>query len=115
MSGRFQLSERQREILLWACRGKTYKEISAITGISYGSVKTYLDQSRYKLNVINLAQACAVAVAEGALSPAEILAGRGDLPDLPPKSGPHSAPLAGCQPLGDAVIAAKGKKPPLAF
>ena len=43
-----QLSPRQREILLWSCRGKTYVEIGLITGLSKGSIKTYLDQARYK-------------------------------------------------------------------
>jgi DNA-binding CsgD family transcriptional regulator len=82
-----RLSGREREMLLWACRGKTYAEISEIVSLSNGSVKTYLDHARYKLNVVNLAQACAVAVANGTLSPEEILRGRGNLPDLPdPKS-----------------------------
>jgi DNA-binding CsgD family transcriptional regulator len=89
---RHRLSGREREMLLWACRGKTYDEIAAITKISRGSVKTYLDTSRHKLNVVNLAQACAVAVADGTLSSEEILRGRGNLPDLPdPKSAERPA------------------------
>jgi LuxR family transcriptional regulator, quorum-sensing system regulator BjaR1 len=78
-----RLSGREREMLLWACRGKTYAEIAEIVGLSNGSVKTYLDHARYKLNVVNLPQACAVAVALGTLSPEEILRDRGNLPDLP--------------------------------
>ena len=68
-----ELSPRQREILLWACRGKTYAEIALITGLSNASIKTYLDTARHKLNVVNLIQACAVAVAEGVFSRDDIL------------------------------------------
>lgn len=46
-----------------------------IVGLSFGSVKTYLDHARYKLNAVNLPQACAIAVAEGVLLPDEILHG----------------------------------------
>jgi DNA-binding CsgD family transcriptional regulator len=70
-----KLSAREREILLWACRGKTYREIAAIHGLAFGSVKTYLDSARHKLNVANLPQACAVAAAEGILTREEIMAG----------------------------------------
>jgi DNA-binding CsgD family transcriptional regulator len=72
---RNQLSPRQRELLLWACRGKTYTEIAQISGLSYGSVKTYLDAARYKLNTVNLPQACAVAAADGVYTRDEILTG----------------------------------------
>jgi len=71
---RHPLSAREREILLWSCRGKTYAEIALITGLSNASIKTYLDQARYKLNVVNLIQACAVAVAEGIFSRNDIMA-----------------------------------------
>ena len=60
---------------MWACRGKTYQEIAAIHGLSFGSVKSYLDAARHKLNVANLPQACAVAVAEDILTREEIMAG----------------------------------------
>lgn len=59
--------------MLWACRGKTYAEISEIVGLSTGSVKTYLDAARHKLNVVNLPQACAVAVADGIFTRDEIM------------------------------------------
>ena len=45
-----RLSPRERECLLWAARGKTYIETSMIVGLAYGTVKTNLDQARYKLN-----------------------------------------------------------------
>jgi DNA-binding CsgD family transcriptional regulator len=70
------LSKREREILLWSCRGKTYAEIALITGLSKASVKTYLDTARHKLNVVNLIQACAVAVAEGIFTRDDIMAER---------------------------------------
>ena len=90
---RHQLSPRQREILLWSCRGKTYVEIGLITGLSKGSIKTYLDQARYKLNVVNLPQACAVAVAEG------IFRARGHDPPFPrPNQYARTAPKPAVRP-----------------
>ena len=71
---RHPLSAREREILLWSCRGKTYAEIALITGLSHASIKTYLDTARHKLNVVNLIQACAVAVAEGVFTRDDIMA-----------------------------------------
>jgi DNA-binding CsgD family transcriptional regulator len=67
------LSAREREVLLWACRGKTYAEIALIVGLAWGTVKTYLDTARLKLKAANLPQACAVAVAEGILTREEIM------------------------------------------
>ena len=78
---RHPLSPREREILLWSCRGKTYAEIAAITGLSYASVKTYLDHARHKLNAVNLPHACAFAVAAGVLARDEILNGHFKLED----------------------------------
>lgn len=66
------LSDRERECLLWIARGKTYFETSVITGIANGTVKTYLDHARYKLNSTSLAQATAVAVAHGILTPEDL-------------------------------------------
>jgi len=67
------LSPREREILLWSCRGKTYAEIALIVGLATGTVKTYLDNARLKLNVANLPQACAVAVADGVFTREDIM------------------------------------------
>jgi DNA-binding CsgD family transcriptional regulator len=66
------LSQRQRECLLWVARGKTYAETALITGIAYGTVKTNLDQARWKLNCATLAQATARAVAHGVFSPDDL-------------------------------------------
>jgi hypothetical protein len=57
---------------LWACRGKTYADIALITGLSPGSIKSYLDTARHKLCAVNLPQACAIA-AEGIFTSEEIL------------------------------------------
>ena len=68
-----QLSARQREVLLWACRGKTYAEIAAIVGLSWGTAKSHLDHARLKLNAANMPQACAIALAEGVFSREDIM------------------------------------------
>ena len=57
-----QLSSRELECLKWAANGKTYRETAAILHLSYGSIKTYLDTSRYKLNAMNVTHAVAIAV-----------------------------------------------------
>jgi DNA-binding CsgD family transcriptional regulator len=57
------LSPREREVLLWCARGKTYTEIALILEISFGSVKSHLDHCRYKLGASTLASATALAVA----------------------------------------------------
>lgn len=66
------LSPRERECLLWAARGKTYTEIGMILSISFATVKTNLDASRYKLHCATLPQATALAVARGILTPDDL-------------------------------------------
>jgi DNA-binding CsgD family transcriptional regulator len=66
------LSARERECLLWIARGKTYEDTAKITGLSFGTVKTYLDIARAKLNCANLAQATALAVAKGIFTPDDL-------------------------------------------
>lgn len=83
-----QLSAREREILLWACRGKTFADITSIVGLSSHSVKTYLDHSRFKLNAVNITHAAAVAVATGIFTPEEIL----NRPEAAPSPGPANTP-----------------------
>jgi LuxR family transcriptional regulator, activator of conjugal transfer of Ti plasmids len=63
-----ELSQRERECLLWAARGKTYMEIGLILGLRFGSVKTHLDHCRYKLSSATLAQATATAVVRGLIT-----------------------------------------------
>lgn len=61
------LSQREEQCLIWAARGKTFEEISDILGISYASVKRYLDTARHKLNCVNLTHTVAVAIASGVI------------------------------------------------
>jgi DNA-binding CsgD family transcriptional regulator len=67
------LSPREREILLWSCRGKTFADTAAILGLSTASIRTHLDHARYKLNAVNITHAAAVAVAVGIFTPEEVL------------------------------------------
>jgi DNA-binding CsgD family transcriptional regulator len=67
-----KLSKREEQCLIWAARGKTYQDIAGILNLSFGSVKSYLDTARHKLNCVNLTHAAAVAVATGVI-PAKAL------------------------------------------
>jgi len=69
-----KLSKREEQCLIWAARGKTYQDISDILSISFGSVKSYLDTARHKLNCANLTHAVGVAIATGVI-PAKALQG----------------------------------------
>ena len=74
-SRRHKLSDRERECLIWISRGKTYVETAAILELSFGTIKTYLDSARYKLNAVNVPQACVLAVVHGLITHEEVLAG----------------------------------------
>ena len=89
---RHQLSPRQREILLWSCR-QDLRRNRADNRLSKGSIKTY-HQARYKLNVVNLPQACAVAVAEGIFAREDIIPPSPDRTSTPepPQSQPSDPP-----------------------
>jgi LuxR family transcriptional regulator, quorum-sensing system regulator CinR len=69
------LSPRERECLMWSARGKTYAEIALILGVSFATVKVYLDAARYKLNCATLQQATAAAVALGILTTEDLVSG----------------------------------------
>ncbi|SFN49614.1 DNA-binding transcriptional regulator, CsgD family [Cohaesibacter marisflavi] len=56
------LSPRELEILHWSAKGKDYKEIALIVGISEHTVRTYMRSARYKLNCSNMSQAVAKAI-----------------------------------------------------
>ena len=60
-----ELSRREEECLIWAARGKTYREIADILGLGTCSVRTHLDTARHKLHCINLTHAVGVALATG--------------------------------------------------
>jgi len=57
-----KLSRREKEILLWICKGKTNYEIAAILGISYKTAKNHVQSILIKLRVNNRAQAAAKAI-----------------------------------------------------
>jgi len=67
-----KLSERELQCLIWSARGKTYKEIADILGVTYSTVKFYLDTARQKLNCNNVTHAVAIAIASG-IMPAQAL------------------------------------------
>lgn len=51
------LTDREREVLLWAGLGKTYSEIGDILGIADATVNKHLSNAREKLNVATTIQA----------------------------------------------------------
>ena len=59
------LSSRQKEVLNWIKEGKSTWDISVILGISERTVKFHADTIMQKLNVVNRAQAVAVAFEQG--------------------------------------------------
>lgn len=66
-SGKRQLSERERECLLWTAEGKTSFEIGKIIGISEHTVNYYLNTAASKLEASNRVQAVAIAIKSGLL------------------------------------------------
>lgn len=62
------LRPREKEVLLWAARGKTAWETGKILGISQTTVQEYLQGSMYKLQVVNKTQAIAQCLAQGCLT-----------------------------------------------
>ena len=64
----FPLTGREFEVLMWAARGKTYRDIALILDLRFGSVKTYLDNARLKLRATNVTHAVALAFAAGLIS-----------------------------------------------
>lgn len=60
--GSVQLSKRERDVLLWAARGKTAWETSEILHISEHTVKQYLKSSMDKLGVSSKPQAVVRAI-----------------------------------------------------
>lgn len=63
------LSPREREVLLWASRGKNKGEISQILGISHSAVKRYCESLFSKLGVHKLPFALARAIHLGLVEP----------------------------------------------
>lgn len=68
-NGAPDLSERERECLLWASRGKTAWEIAAILSISERTARAHIGAALRKLDVRTRTQAVARAIATGLISP----------------------------------------------
>ncbi|WP_200768874.1 helix-turn-helix transcriptional regulator [Vibrio nigripulchritudo] len=51
------ITEREKEVLHWACMGKTYSEISIILGIKHVTVKYHVSNLCKKINASNFKQA----------------------------------------------------------
>lgn len=66
---REELTDRERECLLWAAEGKTSWETAHILGISERTVNFHLQNVAAKLNVTSRQQAIARAVAQGLIAP----------------------------------------------
>lgn len=64
------LTEREKECLLWAAEGKTSWETAQILRISERTVIFHLQNAAKKLNVVNRQHAIARAVANGLITPA---------------------------------------------
>jgi len=67
--GKYHLTERERECLLWVAEGKTTWEISQILNISERTVIFHLQNITSKLNVNNRQQAVARAASFGLITP----------------------------------------------
>jgi DNA-binding NarL/FixJ family response regulator len=59
------LSNREREVLTWASRGKTSAEMAIILGLSERTVNFHCDQAMRRLDAVNRTQAVATAIAHG--------------------------------------------------
>ncbi|HEX2569475.1 MAG TPA: LuxR family transcriptional regulator [Polyangia bacterium] len=63
------LSDRERECLLWACRGKTRGETADILGVSERTVEFHFEKAMRKLGVHNKTHAIATAIHLGLICP----------------------------------------------
>jgi DNA-binding CsgD family transcriptional regulator len=63
------LTDRERECLVWACRGKTRNETADILNISDRTVEFHFQNAMKKLGVHNKYHAIAVAIHMGIISP----------------------------------------------
>jgi LuxR family transcriptional activator of bioluminescence operon len=64
-----QLTNREKECLLWAAEGKSSWEIARILNISENTVIFHFKNASKKLNVTNRQQAIARAIAHGLITP----------------------------------------------
>lgn len=63
------LTDRERDCLLWACRGKTNVETGMILNISERTVKFHMENAMQKLGVHNKFHAIAMAIHLGIIAP----------------------------------------------
>lgn len=68
LKSEYYLTNREREVLTWAGRGKTSGEIATILGLSERTVNFHCDQAIKRLDVTNRTQAVAKAVAQGLIN-----------------------------------------------
>jgi len=68
-----QLTDRQRECVYWAARGKSDGEIAGILGISHETVILHLKQARARYGVYKRTQLAVHALFDGTLSFADLL------------------------------------------
>jgi len=66
---RAQLTDRERECLLWAAEGKTAWETAKILGVAERTVIFHLQNAGHKLNVVSRQHAVARAVSLGLITP----------------------------------------------
>jgi len=62
------LTQRERECLAWAARGKSMEATGMILGVTPRAVKFHLDNARANLGAESLPQAVAIALRVGAIS-----------------------------------------------
>ncbi|MBI1396363.1 MAG: response regulator [Betaproteobacteria bacterium] len=62
LAGRFQLTDREAEVLIWIARGKSSRDVGEILGLSPRTVDKHLERIFVKLGVENRAAATALAI-----------------------------------------------------
>lgn len=63
-----RLSPRQRQVLLWAARGKSSWETGRILGLTEATVKSYVGHACKKLHAQNRTHAVAICISVGVFS-----------------------------------------------
>ncbi len=61
------LTQRERQCLAWAARGKTVADVAVLVGIAPRTVVFHLEKARQKLNAASIAQGVAEAMRRGML------------------------------------------------
>lgn len=69
----FRLTDRQRDCVVWAARGKTDWEIGKILGLSRETVRQHLKQARDRYGIPRRSQLAVWALAAGIISFSEVL------------------------------------------